>query len=138
MSGFGFCSGISFRVWVRVPVAKRSGFSPGFRVFGYPNPSLLQAEKSNPPADSLKECQEYRENLTSQLLKKYFSRQGADLKNYIENFEKNLLKKDEELGMPIHEDISKFVAKLMKRIPMIPDDTIKGEIFSKKLVKSKS
>merc|ERR1719510_2045029 len=74
---------------------------------------------------SLDEFQQYKDNLTSQLLKRYFTRQGAELKTYIETFEEKLLKKDEELGMPIHEDISKFVAKLMKRIPMIPDDTIK-------------
>ena len=87
----------------------------------------MQAENLAEKFGSLDEFQHYKDNLTSQLLKKYFTRQGAELKTYIETFEEKLLKKDEELGMPIHEDISKFVAKLMKRIPMIPDDTIKGK-----------
>ena len=53
---------------------------------------------------------------TSQLLHKYFSRQGAELKNYLETLEKEVREKEkgEKLGKYIHEDISKFGAKLMK------------------------
>ena len=57
--------------------------------------------------DSFDEFQVYRGYFTSQLLYKYLSRQGAELKDYLETLEKEVREKEkgEKLGKYIHEDI---------------------------------